>query len=77
MANRLENEVGYFLRPTENVTIALEALIVRGDLQDGVVQRRESTGEEVVVKNKRILAVVIHKGSQQEGRYVPPSTAHR
>lgn len=55
MANRLENEINYFLRSTENVTIALEAFIVKGDLK--------------FHKNKRILAVVIHQ-HESEGRYI-------
>jgi hypothetical protein len=61
MADRLENEVRYFLRSSEDVTVTLETLIVG--------KRAEEDNE----KNRRVLAVVTHQNDtreEEEGRCV-------
>jgi hypothetical protein len=69
MAEKLENEVRYFLRSSEDVRITLETLIVPGDAEEDGLQR----SPESVGKNRRVLAVVTHQnqaGEEVEGRYV-------
>jgi len=61
MADKLENAVRYFLRPSEDVKITMETLIVgkRMEEDDG--------------KDRRVLAVVVHQneaGEEREGRCV-------
>ena len=61
MADKLENAVRYFLRPSEDVKVTLETSIVgkRTEEDDG--------------KNQRVLAVVTHQneaGEEREGRCV-------
>jgi hypothetical protein len=61
MANKLENEVKSFLRPSEDVKITLETIIAGKRIE-------EDDG-----KNQRILAVVTHQnevGEEREGRCV-------
>lgn len=63
MAEKLDSEVRYFLRSSEDVRITLETLIIPRDQQD---DPQDS-------KNRRVLAVVTHQnqfGEEEEGRCV-------
>jgi hypothetical protein len=62
MADKLDNAVRFFLRPSEDVKITLETLIAG-----------KRTAEEDDGKNQRVLAVVTHQneaGKESEGRCV-------
>jgi hypothetical protein len=68
MADKLENEVRYFLRASEDVIITLETFVVRNCVEEDTSQRDpDSNGK------RRVLAVVTHQGQaedEEEGRYV-------
>lgn len=73
MAERLDSEVRNFLRPSEEVKIALDTLTVQRDGGNDVGQASPSPDW----KRRRVLAVVTHRNQSenQEGRCVLCSTS--
>ena len=71
MAEKLESEVRYFLRPSEDVNFTLETFLVRKYIEKDISQWSQDPNG----KNMRVLAVVTHheqveEEEREEGRCV-------
>jgi hypothetical protein len=62
MADKLESEVRYFLRPSEDVNITLETFLVRKYIEENTSQWSQDSH----AKNTRVLAVVTHHEQVEE-----------